>query len=69
MAKEEQEANLATLHNFVTQREDEKVAKKAEALMKRKEDEKKGKMRYSSSKKDKNERSRSSDRNRGRQTK
>jgi len=68
-AKEEQEANLATLHNFAKQREDEKVAKKVEALMKRKEDEKKGKMRHSSSKKDKNKRSRSSDRRRGRQIK
>ena len=68
-AKEEQEANLATLHNFAKQRGDEKVAKKTEALMKRKEDEKKGKMRHSSSKRVKNKRSRSSDRMRGRQIK
>ena len=59
--QEEQEANIATIRTFVKQREDENITKKAEALMKRKEDKEKRKRGRSSSKNDKKERNWSSD--------
>jgi hypothetical protein len=67
-SKEEQLANIATIINFVNQRGDKKTAKKAEALMKRNNDENKTKRRSSSFKKGKKVRSRSLENQKGRHT-